>query len=190
MIDGLDEFDDTAPGQTYGLLMDDLLRWVRGSNGSIKMCVSSRMQAPFMSVLSNKQRIRVNRLTEGDMRLVVKRRLEQHPRFVMHKVRNPDACQQSVEDLMETADGVFLHLVLVLVSLREGLDNEVSIDNLQKVVAETPSDMNELFAHIMKKHQTQIRHGARSYSRSDAPVCGLLTLERKTVATPFRPAQF
>jgi hypothetical protein len=105
-IDGLDELDDTQ--ERHADLVERLWKWVNGSSGAIKICVSSRKLPTFQNRLSPTQRIRLQDLTRGDIERVVQQKLNRHDRFQELKRKDHKGCQRLVEEIVDRSDGVFL----------------------------------------------------------------------------------
>jgi len=124
-----------------------------------------------MQMVDESKRFTLHRLTEGDIELFVERQLETHPKFQMHQQKSPEVCQEMIHKIRQAADGVFLYVALVLKDLRDGLDDGIPIHRLQKVVSETPEDLNTLLERIM---------GGINKRFQDGPEVLLATLLRAT----------
>ncbi|KAI8627405.1 hypothetical protein F5Y19DRAFT_477620 [Xylariaceae sp. FL1651] len=158
-IDGLDEYDNTKIGQTYRELVQKLCQWTTSSNGSVKICVSSRIQEPFMQMLDESKRFTLHKLTGRDIELFVEQQLENHPKFRIHQQKSPRECQELIHKLRQSADGVFLYVALVLKDLVDGLDNGIPIDCLQRIISETPEELNTLLERIIGGINKSFRDG-------------------------------
>jgi hypothetical protein len=159
-VDGLDEFDDSGLNETHGRLVERLQRWTERSRGNIKMCVSSRLQPPFIDRFSAAQRITLNNLTDFDIRHMVNGRLEQHERFRVLKQRDDNGCTELVTQVTSAAEGVFLWVALLLNSLSKGLDKGDTIKMLRRRVSETPTELEPFLAQIMDGIERPYRQGA------------------------------
>jgi hypothetical protein len=82
-IDGLDEFDTARDGsiKTHGQLAEQLQSWARDSDGNVKICESSRIEAPFIENFSIEQRLTLNNLTTQDIERIVRSELGEHKIF-------------------------------------------------------------------------------------------------------------
>jgi len=159
-IDGLDEFDDSGLNETHRMLVDHLQAWVAQSSGNVKLCVSSRTQLPFTDRFSAEQRIKLDNLTKDDVKLMVTSRLEAHPKFMAMKDTDDRECREPISHVTEAAEGIFLWVALVLNSLHRGLNNDDTIEVLQKRVADTPTEMGAFLAQIMNGIEWPHRQGA------------------------------
>ncbi|KAI3325856.1 hypothetical protein HD806DRAFT_425863 [Xylariaceae sp. AK1471] len=148
-VDGLDEFDDSEINQTHRELVHKLCQWTANSDGHIKICVSSRIQEPFMQMLDESKRFKLHNLTQEDIRLFVEQQLDNHPRFQIYRKKSPRECEDLIQEIRESADGVFLYVALVVKSLGDGLDKWIPIDRLQKTVFTMPKDLNTLLEQII-----------------------------------------
>lgn len=159
-IDGLDEFDESGFNETHGQLIEKLLLWTGSSNGNVKMCVSSRVQSPFMERLKSEQRITLDRLTRGDVELVVRSQLENHQKFRALKRGQEKECEALLQEVITAAEGVFLWVALLLNSLSKGLDKDDPIELLRSRVANTPKELDSFLATIVDGIESTYRKGA------------------------------
>jgi hypothetical protein len=159
-IDGLDEFDESGFNETHGQLIEKLLLWTGSSNGNVKMCVSSRVQSPFMERLESEQRITLDRLTRGDVELVVRSQLENHQKFRALKRGQETECEALLQEVITAAEGVFLWVALLLNSLSKGLDKDDPIELLRSRVANTPKELDSFLATIVDGIEPIYRKGA------------------------------
>lgn len=140
-IDGLDEFDDKNSRLIHEDLVKLLDEWLLIAPGQIKMCVSSREHNVFVDAFSNVPRQRLQDLTRSDITKVVRDGL-----------RGYDIDGQNRETLtskiLESADGVFLWVSLVLNTIRQSISNEYPFKQIMSLVDETPSDVEELLQRI------------------------------------------
>ncbi|KAI0803873.1 hypothetical protein GGR55DRAFT_379257 [Xylaria sp. FL0064] len=158
-IDGLDEFDITKINQSYRNLVDRLLQWTKKSGGQIKICVSSRIEEPFMNMLNEKKRFTLHNLTKQDIELFIEQSLSGHPKFRMHRQKSPNECRDLIDNIVQSAEGVFLWVALVLKELEAGLDDGIPIKRLQEIVLEKPADLNASLEQIMRSISKSSRRG-------------------------------
>ncbi|KAI1271005.1 hypothetical protein F5Y07DRAFT_406304 [Xylaria sp. FL0933] len=158
-IDGLDEFDISKIDQSYRNLVNKLLQWTKNSGGQIKMCVSSRIEEPFTDMLDEKKRFTLHNLTNGDIRLFVEQSLEGHPKFRMHRQKCPRECLFLIETIIQSAEGVFLWVALVLKDLEAGLDDDIPITRLYEDFLQKPADLDTLLGQIMRGISQASRRG-------------------------------
>lgn len=98
-IDGLDEFRTTTLVDRRELvrLLTDL---TNSASGSFKICVSSRVENPFMDLFSEDDRLYLYELTMLDMAEYVQGNLEY--------VGNREERRQLASSITKKAEGVFL----------------------------------------------------------------------------------
>jgi hypothetical protein len=101
-IDGLDEFDEML--QTYTNLINSLWSWVESSQGHLKICVASRELPPFQMRLDAKQRLRLQDLTEADIRSVVQQTLQQEQGFLDKAFVDTESFKRLQDAIVTKAD--------------------------------------------------------------------------------------
>ncbi|KAM6507918.1 hypothetical protein FSOLCH5_013117 [Fusarium solani] len=145
-IDGLDEYDSNHA---------ELCKVLRDMAGSphIKMCLSSRRWPVFERSFGStgQKSLDIHELTRGDIRKFVNDQLQAHERWtaeVSEEVSLEKA--ELVDRIVSQADGVFLWAFFVTRSLREGLSNAESIRSLNKRFGQLPSDLDQLFRHMLE----------------------------------------
>lgn len=141
-IDGLDEYD----GYSTDIIetLDDFT-----ASAHVKICLSSRPWPAFQTAYGHPTRsLKLQDLTRNDIRLYVREKLEEHKTFILLKNEDP-RYMTLVEEIVEKAGGVFLWVVLVVQSLKEGISNADSISILTKRLRELPSDLDKFFRHIL-----------------------------------------
>ncbi|KAI0415714.1 hypothetical protein F5X98DRAFT_388601 [Xylaria grammica] len=158
-IDGLDEFDNTKIGQSYRGLVEILCQWATTSDGHVKICVSSRIEEPFMEMFDKGKRFTLHNLTRGDINLLIEQSLERHPSFQARRQKSPSECLKLINNIRESANGVFLWVALVLKDIICGLDDGVPTQRLQKIVSDKPSDLDALLEQIMASINKTSRPG-------------------------------
>jgi len=159
-IDGLDEFDQSGLNETHGELANKLLLWAKNSGSNVKICVSSRIQEPFIDKFPVQQRITLDKLTTQDIELVVKSRLEKHEKFTQLRGKHEEECEKLLKGITTSAQGVFLWVALLLNSLCKGLDKGDTIKVLQNRVADTPPELDDYLAQILDGIDSTYRKGA------------------------------
>ncbi|KAJ8128819.1 hypothetical protein O1611_g4813 [Lasiodiplodia mahajangana] len=179
-IDGLDEFDNTQINQSHRKLVEKLCQWTKDSNGSIKICVSSRIEEPFMDMLDESRRFTVQELTRGDIELFIENSFAQHSKFREYQLKSPQECRDLIHSIRQSAEGVFLWVALVVKDIEAGLDENVPIERLQEIVSEKPRDLDDLLKQIMSSISTASRRGVEVLLSAMLRVTGtLLSPERR-----------
>ncbi|KAI5924401.1 hypothetical protein F4810DRAFT_141770 [Camillea tinctor] len=145
-IDGLDELEE-GHDCMYTSLVQKLRRWSDGSNGRIKMCVSSRELPEFENIsLGNK--IRLHELTALDIHKCVLSTLLENENYLRMAATHPEGCASLVREIVKRADGVFLWTVLVVQSILKGIANADSLSTLKGRLQAMPKQVEDLFEKI------------------------------------------
>lgn len=110
-LDGLDEVYPDEP--------TNLLEVIRGFSitGKTKMCLASRPEPPLQRRLYDMPQLRLQDLTAADLTHFV------HDHIQASKFDDSFTYENFVSSLVERAQGVFLWLVLITKSVRNGFDN-------------------------------------------------------------------
>ncbi|KAI1741493.1 hypothetical protein F4680DRAFT_66370 [Xylaria scruposa] len=173
-IDGLDEFDDIHINQSPRELVGKLCLWAKNSDGHVKICVSSRIQEPFIDMLDASKRLTLHKLTTADIELFITQMLGRHSKFQMQQQKNPTDCQNLIYDIRRSAEGVFLWVALVLKDIEAGLDNGIPIKRLQDIVSEKPRDLDTLLEQIMNSILETSRRGVKTLLSAMLRATGML----------------
>ena len=138
-IDGLDEYN----GDPFSLIQ--IIREL-ALHPNFKICVSSRPWPCFKDAfgLDPRTRLYVQDLTRED----IKRYAEDHLP-VQHLRRDVEKRLEIVQEVVDRAQGVFLWVVLVIRSLREGLSNGDSMTILKERLLQLPTDLEQFFELII-----------------------------------------
>ncbi|KAI1850463.1 hypothetical protein JX265_013425 [Neoarthrinium moseri] len=141
-IDGLDEL---APSE----IEDDLRSLLRtlGRIPCVKLCVSSRPERTFQERFDGVPKLRVQSLTDGDIRRYAWDFLRSAVNMD-ERTRKLSEIQHFVDIVSERSDGVFLWVYLVLKRLRRGLTNKDSIAELNQRLEQTPKELQDLFSDM------------------------------------------
>lgn len=123
-LDGLDEVYPDQPTTLLEMIMKFSIA------GKIKMCLASRPEPPLQRRLYDMPQLRLQDLTAADLT----RYVHDHIRIQAPKFKNVWRYKAFVRSLVERAQGVFLWLVLVTKSVRNGFDNGDSIDIIEERV--------------------------------------------------------
>ncbi|GLB08902.1 hypothetical protein AtubIFM57258_004811 [Aspergillus tubingensis] len=150
-IDGLDEYE----GRPADIIQ--LVEYLQ-SSPNIKACVSSRSWNEFESSFGKDKpwKLCIHDLTWGDIRKYVDDRLGKHERFRELQLSD-DKCPNIVESIVDTAQGVFLWVFLVVNSLLDGLTNADTISHLQERLLEFPQSLDEYFQKTLMTVEERYR---------------------------------
>jgi hypothetical protein len=140
-IDGLDEYEG-KPDDIIGLV--GVLKHLP----QVKVCVSSRPWNEFEKVFGqdDSKKLYMQDLTRGDIEIYVRDTLENDPGYLELKESDDEGLGLDlITDITESSNGVFLWVYLVVRSLLQGLTNDDKFSDLQRRLAETPTELNDLF---------------------------------------------
>ncbi|KAK1765197.1 hypothetical protein QBC33DRAFT_593208 [Phialemonium atrogriseum] len=124
-VDGLDEFEGNP-----GTLIAIIRRLT--SSSPIKMCVSSRPWAEFEDEFRSKPNLRLEDLTQSDIKNYVAAKLHENTYFAQLQATQGKVAEQLIGSIVEKASGVFLWVQLVVASLLEGLRNGDRVEDLAR----------------------------------------------------------
>lgn len=154
-VDGLDEFE----GETVD--MEELCEILEALAQSpyVKLVVSSRPWNVFEHHFGQDElkKLYTHHLTEQDILTFATARLESHPRWkatlTTTTANSPHQGTPSylISRICERACGVFLWVRLVTQSLRNGLTNNDTMNDLERRLDSLPADLERLFEHIIKQ---------------------------------------
>jgi hypothetical protein len=143
-IDGLDEYD----GDEYEIakLFSDV-----ANSHNVKCCVSSRPHLPFQDAFTGQPGLRLEDLTFPDIRRFVLDELECGDRMQRLMIDQPEEAPKLIEEIVTTANGVFLWVKLVVASLLRGLGNHDLVSDLQARLRAIPPKLEDLYVHMILK---------------------------------------
>lgn len=143
-IDGLDEYDGDhrAIAQLFQRL---------AVSPHIKVCVSSRPLLPFEDAFKSTPSLRLQDLTARDITFYVTSNFEKNVYFQQFDSEEPDQAKALLMEIVSKADGVFLWVKLVVISLLEGLGNRDDILDLKRRIDLLPRDLETLFSSMLAK---------------------------------------
>lgn len=145
-IDGLDEFSGDQ---------DVLMRLIgKVQTADVKVCLSSRPYRSYREAFGSTAKLQLQDLTESDIKRYVSDKL--HP---LVKENSAKDIYYTFETIVYKAEGVFLWVELVVKDLIKGLKNDDTLEQLQERLELMPSDIEDLYAHMLSKidkvYQTQ-----------------------------------
>ena len=159
LIDGLDEFDGSDAERV------ELVEYLKvlGTSPCVKLCVSSRPWPVFESAFGSGPKLRLEKLTQGDISLYVNEKFEKLRAFQDFTLLYPSACQALTEGIVVKARGVFLWVYLVVASLSRGMEDGLNMKQLQEKLAEMPGDLETYFRRIILAVPKRYRPVAAAY---------------------------
>ncbi|KAE8453239.1 hypothetical protein EG329_011306 [Mollisiaceae sp. DMI_Dod_QoI] len=142
-IDGLDEYE----GKTSEIIH---LLQILQTMPFLKICASSRPWNEFEEFFGQdpSNKFYMQDFTREDIKAYVWDTFEKNKNFQELK-EGDDKCLDLVQDIVDTAKGVFLWVFLAVRSLLEGLTNADRIVDLKKRLRLLPTDLNEYFDRIL-----------------------------------------
>lgn len=150
-IDGLDEYEGTYQEDCKAMV--ELLRsWNEFAPADVKICVSSREYNVFMNAFSPDRRLRLQDLTQKDMKNYVQDKLGHIP--------DEADITSLVVSITEKAQGIFLWVAVVVKRMRELIENGSKLTTLQQELDLLPQELDDLFKHILKSLSTSDRKRA------------------------------
>jgi hypothetical protein len=147
-VDGLDEYADAYVGEHHAMIkfLDHLAQ-----SSHVKLCVSSRPWNVFKDRYGERDDLKfiLQDLTSEDMLRFAQDLLQDDERFQRLVSREPKALSLAVQ-IRDRAEGVFLWVFLVTRSLQSGLSDHDGIEELERRLAKTLSDLYEYYWSIFE----------------------------------------
>ncbi|KAN0102137.1 hypothetical protein V8E51_012647 [Hyaloscypha variabilis] len=143
-IDGLDEYE--GAGFDLVNLFDST-----AISPNIKICASSRPEIVYQDAFANSPGLRLQDMTKSDIQLYIKDRLVSHKKMQDLIAKEPFKAQELINEIQESANGVFLWVEIVVTSLISGLGNLDHISDLRRRLRLLPKSLEKLFEHMISK---------------------------------------
>lgn len=139
-VDGLDEVCDE-----YG--PHSILNYVNDIQAipNVKICVASRPEPLLHSTLSTHQHLRLQDLTENDMRAYSRAQIQ--PYVTTHRISR-EFGSFTVDTLIYKAEGVFLWLHLAARSLIRGIENGDTQEEIGRRLNDLPNELSMLYSDM------------------------------------------
>ncbi|KAI9678535.1 MAG: hypothetical protein M1822_007478 [Bathelium mastoideum] len=139
-IDGLDEADGD-----YHSFVDMLLLLAGCPN--CKLCISSRPLEVFKQTFRQAPQLRLQDLTLSDIKAVIDDKL--FPRLELAYPGEERVVHELCLALGDRAEGVFLWVSLMIRHLTQTIQQRCSLEDLRQELNRTPSDIEELYTHML-----------------------------------------
>jgi len=141
VIDGLDEIKGD---------LSSLLSFIRkiSKYPNIKVCISSRPWFIFGDEFSTKPNLMLQDLTEPDIKIYITSKFDSNVAFKELQIMDVKIAESLIEEIARKSSGVFLWVVLVLLSL-EGLRDGDRLSDLQRKLDALPPELDNLFRQIL-----------------------------------------
>jgi hypothetical protein len=141
-VDGLDEYD----GDPFNII--NLFTNI-SKLPNVKLCLSSRPIYEFVNAFRSYPTLRLQDLSFNDIKQYVDDELGANDLMrKLHHTEPQEAPKLSLE-IIDKADGVFLWVKLVVISLLRGLRNSDHVSDLQRRLRLLPPSLEDLFSHIL-----------------------------------------
>ncbi|KAH8165644.1 hypothetical protein CIB48_g2592 [Xylaria polymorpha] len=140
-IDGLDEFD----GKHENIL--DFVNLFHCKPGR-RICVSSRPWNIFQDAFTANPSLKLENITEEDIRLYVQGKLESCAGFLEYKTAMSQQADSLVQAIITKAQGVFLWVSVVVLVIIEGLSEGDQWDEIHDMVNLLPEGLSQLYQRI------------------------------------------
>jgi hypothetical protein len=141
-VDGLDEYDGDSSD------MVTLFKEV-ATLPNTKICLSSRPWIAFEDAFGNSPSLRLQDLTYEDIKLFVEGSLTSHPKWAKLIRENLKGAENLVVEIVSKANGVFLWVKLIVVSLLNGMTNHDDVSDLQNRLRALPTELERLYSHLL-----------------------------------------
>jgi hypothetical protein len=142
-IDGVDEFEGDHRDMSTFLCSI--------ASSAIKVIVSSRPINACLNVFKSCPTLRLQGLTQHDMSVFIRDRLNTHSMMAELRVESPQRASTLEAEIRKKAEGVFLWVRIVTGLLLRGLDDGDDFDDLLPKLRALPSDLRELYTRMMQK---------------------------------------
>lgn len=155
-IDGLDKFDNDHGG------LIDLVKEFHGQPG-VKVCVSSRPWNAFRDAFVDSPQLRMELLTEADIEAFVHGKFKANIAFAELQQSQPKEADVLMTEIVRKSKGVFLWVSLVTSSILGTLDDGDTLQDLDQLLGEFPSDLSSLYddlwsrVHILEHKYDRVR---------------------------------
>ena len=143
-VDGLDEFH----GDHVTLL--NLISVFRKIT-TVKFCLSSRPYPPFKHELGSSPMLKLQDLTEPDIRKYVSDNLEGTPLKASWVPYPSSWIEEAVHTIVQKAEGVFLWVRLAVRDQFEGIRNGDDTEQLRERLQILPTEVEEVYAHMLRR---------------------------------------
>jgi hypothetical protein len=173
LVDGLDEFSETSD-----VTHDDLVGLLRGLNHyhGVKICVSSRPWNVFYDAFQQNPMLRMEELTEDDIRTFVGDQLSENEGFREIQELQQSEATELIAEVTSKAQGVFLWVTLVVRMLSKQLRDGDNLCELRKTLKDLPDDLSRFFQDIWSRIEPNyLKEASQLFQIKEASkACGLI----------------
>ena len=147
-VDGLDECEGTEESGNHRTMGEFLMSM---TSPFVKICLSSRPWRVFTDIFSQCPRLRLQDLTEHDIRIFVTDELTHNGRMKALQDLGPGSSTDLVDEIVSRAEGVFLWVTLVLKSIVNGVGRHETVPELRNRLRSVPSDLRDFYDHLFTR---------------------------------------
>ena len=159
-IDGLDELDGEI--EEFLRMLDPLAK-----RSNVKICISSRPWKIFEDQFKSVPMLRLHQLTQKDIETYVNDKVVKARQSMSGSAGILD--DREIADLTSTiadrAEGVFLWVRLAVADMLTGLRNADTYENLQQRLQRLPTEISDLYSHMLSTQDPFYKAQARRYFR-------------------------
>lgn len=163
-IDGLDEFKARGAAETYEGLASTIKEWAGQSHHRVKICVSSREWPVFLHGFDQYPKLRLQDLTEPDIRQYVQDFFRTNSCFQRWECGN-EFRDTLAREIIRRSAGVFLWVTVVLRNLAEGISDGDTEADMRQTLESLPLELEELYAAVLRSIKTDHRESVFSVLR-------------------------
>jgi hypothetical protein len=171
LVDGLDEFDGNQ--EEMAQLFQEITKTC-----DVKVCLSSRPWVVFAESFKDCPSLRLQDLTRPDITRYVYGKFSENPAFSRLALQEPIAAPALLCEIIDSAAGVFLWVLIVVKSLLDGIINRDGIDILLKRLRALPQELEDLYDYLLK----QISH---VYMEWASKTFQMVRISRELEISPF-----
>jgi hypothetical protein len=144
-VDGLDEFEGSEGSHQA---MADLFKEITQAR-NVKVCLSSRPWVVFSESFKNCPTLRLQDLTRPDITRYVNGNFEKSEAFDTLRKREPEAAHELITEVIDKAEGVFLWVQIVVMSVLKGIQNRDDLGILHQRLRCIPKELEPLYRHLL-----------------------------------------
>jgi hypothetical protein len=130
----------------------------------IKILTSSRPLVEFEKAFSDCPTLKLQDLTYRDIKIYIDTRLRKDKNFLSFYRKEPKGTLALVTEIVDSAEGVFLWVRLVVDSLLEGITYRDRLRDLKSRLRALPKDLEGMFQHMLDHvHSDYYVHSSRIF---------------------------
>ena len=143
-VDGLDEFSSNQ---------NELLELIRGFRqySNIKICLSSRPYRLFQNEFASSAMLKLQDLTESDIRTYTSDKLEGARRKSSRVLQSSLRLDEIASTIVQRAEGVFLWVKLAVRDQIEGIRNHDDANQLLERLHILPDEIEGIYLHMLRR---------------------------------------